>query len=164
MKISVSQAIGPVLDWMVAAALEFEYGENRAVKICRTGDAMPAWIERESIAESGYYHRFDPSTNWSLGGPIMDREKIATSTREYTDEVVAVKHSSYGNLPLCREHGPLSLRTMVTAGPTALIAISRCYVVSVLDREVEVPDELVAEHAMAQMQEEGASRSESPGY
>ena len=66
---------------------------------------------------------FNPSTNWAQGGPIIEREKM---TLEWTGEdwMAYIRHDE--------EY----------FGPTPLIAAMRCYVVSQLGDEVEVPNEL----------------------
>jgi hypothetical protein len=63
--------------------------------------------------------------DWALGGPIIEREGI--TVRRYTD---ALWDASIGRLDY------------VADGPTPLVAAMRCYVISKLGDEVEVPDEL----------------------
>ena len=69
---------------------------------------------------------FEPSENWGDGGPIIEREKIALDT--WGDEWLATRI----------EGSAIS----EAIGPTPLVAAMRCYVVSQLGDEVEVPDEL----------------------
>lgn len=75
------------------------------------------------------------SSDWSQMGPIMEREEIGTCR----------------NVP-CSKGREWEARPSLTAkgaggtwgyGPTPLIAAARCYVVSKLGEEVEVPEELV---------------------
>ena len=64
------------------------------------------------------------STDWAQGGPIIDLE------------IGLIKRYSDGSgwyAQVCSHTGE---------GPTPLIAAMRCYVVSKLGEEVEVPDEL----------------------
>ena len=72
---------------------------------------------------------FDYSTDWSQGGPIIERERIATS---------------YHPNPF--QPGWESWRASFAAwscgGPTPLIAAMRCYVASKLGDEIEVPEKL----------------------
>jgi len=65
------------------------------------------------------------STDWSQGGPIIEREKIAT---DYDHDVWNA--AKYG-------------LSWYVGGPTPLIAAMRCYVASKLGDEVDVPEELV---------------------
>ena len=60
MKIRVSEAAGPVLDWLVAN------GEG----------LLDKWGVCAPIG-------FKPSTNWAQGGPIIERERI--SIRQWTN-------------------------------------------------------------------------------
>ena len=69
---------------------------------------------------------FEPSENWGDGGPIIEREKIALDT--WGEEWLATRI----------EGSAIS----EAIGPTPLVAAMRCYVVSQLGDEVEVPDEL----------------------
>ena len=70
-----------------------------------------------------YYPHISPSTDWSQGGPIIEREGI-------------------GIFPLGNGRGwAAGLRS----GPTPLIAAMRCYVASKLGDEVDVPTELTVE-------------------
>jgi len=66
---------------------------------------------------------YEPSANWSVGGPIVEREKI---TLEWTGEnwMAYIRHDE--------EY----------FGPTPLVAAMRVYAASKLGEEVEVPDEL----------------------
>ena len=72
---------------------------------------------------------FNPSTEWSQGGPIIERERIAVDYRDTFDWWVA-----YVNGGTDEEYG--------CTGPTPLIAAMRCYVASVLGDEIELPTEL----------------------
>jgi hypothetical protein len=71
-------------------------------------------------------------TDWAQGGPIIERERIATWFERYEDEDAGLPcwfAAKYGE----REY----------PGPTLLIAGMRCYVASKLGDKVEVPDELM---------------------
>lgn len=115
-KIKVSEASGPVLDWLVATAEG--YGE--------------AWLLRQ-LTNINPSTRAIPSftTDWSQGGPIIEREhlclrvghdgvRLAFSMQNYNDD-----------------------REFMHSGPTSLIAAMRCFVASRLGDEVEVPEELL---------------------
>ena len=64
------------------------------------------------------------TTNWSMGGPIIDREGI-------------LFHGQPGDYQAW-----VPLKTTSISGPTHLIAAMRCYVRSKLGDTVELPDAL----------------------
>lgn len=79
-----------------------------------------------------YYDRrnaYNYSTNWSQGGPIIERLRInlkATSTGGWAASC----------------HPETADNVVHNHGPTPLIAAMRCYVTSKLGAEVEIPEEL----------------------
>jgi hypothetical protein len=117
MKIKTSELTGAALDWAVAQC------ESYPVSMSKTGYL----IFCDPLIQCGPRGtQYSPSTNWSQGGPIIERELITIQ-------------------PVVRPDGWMA-RTQrqdsVWEGPTPLIAAMRCYVVSKLGDEVEVPDEL----------------------
>jgi len=106
-----SELIGPALDWAVAKCrvtnpiAEFDY----------------FFIKNH---ENGHGHY---STDWSQGGPIIEREKIKVDPRKGNWE------ATIWNEPQIRNP---------SYGPTPLIAAMRCFVASKLGDEVEIPEEL----------------------
>lgn len=78
---------------------------------------------------------YSPSTDWSQGGPIIERERITLN---------------YENLDGTGPCKAYYLRTLFDDdtegwhqyGPTPLIAAMRCYVASKLGDDVEIPGEL----------------------
>lgn len=122
--IKVSEATEIQINWMVAIAQGFTV-YNRAML---NGHIMHGfWI-------SGYYpgdlnswlplSTYQPSTDPTQAFPIICREKI--SVIEGSDDEWQAGKRPY----------------KFSYGPTPLIAAMRCYVVSKLGAEVEVPDEL----------------------
>jgi hypothetical protein len=74
---------------------------------------------------------FAPSTDWSQGGPIIEREELTLSHSPYD-------HVFYGRArPWCAEK-----KGRMEYGQTPLIAAMRCYVASKLGDEVEIPEGL----------------------
>ena len=106
MKIKTSELAGAALDWAVAKCEGIQDSE-----FVRTH--MDAWPY---------------STDWSQGGPIIEREKIGV----WWD---GVWHAKYDG---CRPD-------QVQDAHTPLIAAMRCYVASKLGDEVEIPNELIGE-------------------
>jgi len=84
---------------------------------------------------------FTPSTNWSQGGPIIDREDIAMSSKP---DGLWAAYAPKGTRLV--QHGGQAVEvfnwTYKQQGYTPLVAAMRCYVASKLGDEVEVPDEL----------------------
>ena len=72
------------------------------------------------------------STDWGIGGPIIEREWIELFVQTGADD----QHRWAG------KHHPIGGLCAVVDGPTSLVAAMRCYIVSRLGNEVEVPDEL----------------------
>jgi hypothetical protein len=110
--VKVEKLTGLALDWAVAKC------EKESVTL----EVGNLWLNR---------YRYSPSTDWSVGGPIIERERIAL--RAYDHDVQ----------PWSAEQ-PLSGMSAFSTGPTALVAAMRCYVASKLGDEVELPSELVA--------------------
>lgn len=71
------------------------------------------------------------STNWSQGGPIIEREHICIFVRNDTWP----DHQRWSARPNTPDGD-------AEFGPTPLIAAMRCYVASKLGDEVEIPEEL----------------------
>ena len=105
MKTETSELTGTALDWAVAKCEGIQDSEFVRTHM----DARPY------------------STDWSQGGPIIEREKIGS-----LHEARGVWSAS------TKWEDPAK----VFYGKTKLIAAMRCYVASKLGDEVEVPDEL----------------------
>ena len=99
-----------------------------------TGPALD-WAVEEALGGDHTYRPREYSTDWSQGGPIIEREEIGIRR----------------NAP-CSDGRQWEASGSITAkgagyrwgyGPTPLIAAMRCYVASRLGEEVEIPDELI---------------------
>lgn len=119
MKIKVSEATGPVLDWMVAKCegYEPEWDEN------------DFWLEHPTLTPCWLTNTYEPSTDWAQGGPIIEQKGISVM-RVYKDW----PH------PWCAELGEQNF----TNAQTPLIAAMRCFCASKLGDEVEVPSGLIS--------------------
>ena len=126
MKIKTSELQGAALDWAVAK--------------CGGKEFYPTTDPDRYDVELGLTHNFNPSVDWSQGGPIIEREKISVT---FSDVYItgatlgwyAEINFFYDGMEL---HGDFCHN-----GDTPLIAAMRCYVASKLGDTVEIPNELV---------------------
>lgn len=77
---------------------------------------------------------FNPSTDWSHGGPIIEREHIAVMFDGAEWCAAVCEQVNAGGDP--------AFTSRLYPGPTPLIAAMRCYVAFKLGDEVEIPEEL----------------------
>ena len=113
MKIKTKDLTGTALDWAVAKC------EGHKV------EPLPGLSVHSSASWSMY------STDWSQGGPIIEREGISTVQEGDAADWVASMYDHKAD-----DWHPHTL------GETPLIAAMRCYVASKLGDEVEIPNEL----------------------
>ena len=128
--IKVSEATGPVLDWLVATCEGYDAAFTSA------GDVI---ILREDVTDY-----FDPHRNWGWIGPIIERE----ITKIFRNVGGTWSAMILKDVPIPPEDRGTSLALTRRAqwngaGPTPLIAAMRCFCCSKLGDEVEVPDELL---------------------
>lgn len=119
-EMKTSELKGPALDWAVAKAdgrepIVTPFKNSRGNALYRS-----EWEQCEGI-------RWQPSTDWSQGGPLIERERI---------DVFSVRN---GN-GWCAQS---DVRVYNGYGPTPLIAAMRCLVASKLGDTVQVPQELL---------------------
>ena len=105
MKIKTSELTGAALDWAVAKCAGY----------------------RLDLAPEGSYR---PSTDWSQGGPIIERERIF------------VRPKTVGGWRCWIYDGKGEGIKFDQHGPTPLIAAMRCYVASKLGDNIDIPEEL----------------------
>jgi hypothetical protein len=124
--VSVSELTGPALDWAVAKC------ERKVVNEKHKG-------YQGLIRGMWGAMRYKPSTLWSQGGPIIERECICLdSVGNFTTHTCEWEATCYGES--CGSGVPL----WIVRGPTPLIAAMRCYVASKLGGTVEIPSELLS--------------------
>lgn len=114
-----NELAGPALDWAVAKCEGF----------APFTDGI-SWI----IDDVGTYKRLPKySTDWSQGGPIIERESISLACRPKDARGL-----------WCAVLGPNRFLSpdFEGYGPTPLIAAMRCYVASKLGDDIDVPMEL----------------------
>ena len=111
MKIKTSELQGAALDWAVAKCegIEFTYEDH----------------PRHEMVNMHY------STDWSQGGPIIEREGINLEHNPSRCHWIA-------SIPAPEHHNGV----VEVTGSIPLIAAMRCYVASKLGPEVDVPEEL----------------------
>ena len=126
MKVKTAELTGTALDWAVAKC---EWGVTELVFDGIThgfnldGNTK---VLSQGWAPSMSWH---PSTNWSQGGPIIEREGITVchGSPVHGLEWLACDRSS----------------THIQHGPSYLIAAMRCFCASKLGEEVELPEKLI---------------------
>jgi hypothetical protein len=111
---------GQALDWAVAHA------QGAGAALVLTHSHGQALILSDHTEDCDIGEHYQPSINWSQGGPIIERERIT---------VVAMPNGSW------QSQGK-DLRPHFH-NATPLIAAMRCYVASKLGDEVDVPNEIV---------------------
>lgn len=109
MRIMISELTGAALDWAVA--------EASGTPIYRS------WKTLTRMDMDGQ-HYWQPSIDWSQGGPIIEREELS--------RLICYNHNDWGCL-----NGEVFCE-----GPTPLIAAMRCYVASKLGDYIDIPEEL----------------------
>ena len=144
-KIKVSEASGPVLDWLVATAEGHRISLSRNWYSAQDEESFSmkmSW-KRDDAPDSVHWwagQRYSPSTDWSQGGPIIEtkidclrkRSKAEEASLAYPNPNFKFKAEIFADID----------GYFCAFGPTPLIAGLRCFVVSRLGETVEVPGEL----------------------
>jgi hypothetical protein len=126
MKVKTSKAKDQVLNYLLAKC----EGKTKLYQI-RRGDSRVIDTDHPEYFEQYKRQHDEYSTDWALGGPIIEREWLdITPWPNESDEDLRWQ---------CKQHDSIDC---VAFGPTPLVAAMRCYVASKLGDEVEVPDEL----------------------
>jgi len=128
MKIKVSEASPSQINYLVAKA----HGA-----VLRQDGHGKCWLVDGALL--GYLHNhWDPTTDWSQGGSIIDREVI---NHEGINPKRFIAWKGF-NARRATWDTPADPQAFWQYGPTPLIAAMRCFVSSKLGNEVEVPDDL----------------------
>lgn len=106
-------------------------------------EGIDVWKEPDGMylndgGEVGFMYR--PSTDWSQGGPIIERERI--SVRRSDGQWVAEWWAD--NSGMAKSPAQRFVHNRFMAGTTPLIAAMRCFVASKLGEDVNIPSELEA--------------------
>lgn len=135
--IQTKDLTGAQLDWAVAKCDGVEVG------ICLGGYlATKRQIEMTPYSCSGY----EPSTNWGIGGPIIEREQMTITSPGSTVHRHGGPNAGWGPSGIWGattwHKGVNGRRSIAHHETSPLIAAMRCYVLSKLGEEVDVPQEL----------------------
>ena len=114
MKVKTSELIGHALDWAVA--------ECEGIATDKWG---VAWVPMRG--QERFNKRFEPSTSWLHGGPLIERESISIGKADGPDWWAFKDWKVEDGMP----------------GLTPLIAAMRCYVARKMGDEVDIPKELM---------------------
>ena len=120
-----SELTGAALDWAVAkceGATDFWFDTVATYWVKLNGE--------DRALRYGWAQAYLPSTDWSQGGPIIERERINIRPNQADS-----RFKAFVVIP------PTGLAHRQD-GPTPLIAAMRCYVASKLGDDVEIPEEL----------------------
>lgn len=102
-------------------------------------------VKTNELTEQELIHVLSlPDLSWQTCGPIIAREGINTSVNYEDDAFVGVMYrvgwkASYWNNSIPGTSGFL----VWAYGPTPLISAMRCYVMSKLGKEIDIPQELL---------------------
>ena len=119
MKIKTSELSGSQLDWVVAEIEGWHALHDKTLSA--------TWFN---------LHRPKYSTDWSVGGPIIEREEI---------DVYCFETSKHGGIAIFTCEIGHGKNLVKHKSKTILIAAMRCYVASKMGDEVEIPDELLGD-------------------
>ena len=136
-----SELTGTALDWAVATAEKMSWWTLRTADwdsnlgytdwVLDRDGVLKKFVFDGSRSRAGYWaehESFMPSTDWSQGGPIIEREFIWLEG-DYNEWNARI-----------HDNGD----RFFVEGPTPLIAAMRCFVASKLGDEVDVPEELLS--------------------
>lgn len=123
-QVKVSEAVGVVLDNLVALALGWKFYPDDSIEQGSRWHTDPI---KAPFGPRVWRHNFSPSIDWAQGGPIIEESRIGVYPSDAKSGQWAAR-----NLELTHIYGP-----------TPLIAAMRCYVISKLGEEVDVPDGLI---------------------
>ncbi len=116
-----SELTGIALDWAVAKCEGHNvFIKHAPIQVMYTPERKRSW----------YIYR--PSTNWSQGGPIIEREVPMLMRTNGGDWIAQGSYDTANDKEAQRYYGP-----------TPLVAAMRCYCCAKLGDTVDIPDELI---------------------
>lgn len=148
--IQTQNLTGAALDWAVAHAGAWQHAHTHfptmtldpTFKGCEVfrfegGRVVCRLVPNNPFRQD--YVIYQPSTDWALGGPIIEREHIEVAPT-YADDGKTVE----GWMAIMFNDERCGHQAIMQDGPTPLIAAMRCYVASKLGDPVDVPKELAS--------------------
>jgi hypothetical protein len=127
--VRVSELTGRSLDYWVAKAEGYETEPfKNGFRLRRDGEVVGFIGEKYTVTLWNY----SPSTDWSQGGPIIEREKITLYGDRDQAGWAAVMGEDFGQ----PDYSSSKYKRADGEGDTALIAAMRCYVASKFGEEV----------------------------
>ena len=123
MRVKTATMEGAQLDWAVAKAQGADFHHVG-------GELCILWTEKFDVPLEDY----TPSTDWVMGGPIIEWGGIDVRRYEWEGpsmKVLSWSAQFYGTEAPCFQ-----------TGPTPLIAAMRCYVASKFGETLDIPEEL----------------------
>jgi hypothetical protein len=130
--IKTSELKGSALDWAVAVCNGWKTAKVNGVLMLRHYHPDAAHTSHCYVEDFGY------STDWVMGGPIIEREGIELLCNTSALQAAAYKDANPDWFACLKFK-----RADHWHGTTPLIAAMRCYVASKLGETVEVPEELI---------------------
>jgi hypothetical protein len=131
MQIKTNTLTGAALDWAVLEALKPDLKNPKLARIGTFGPLFGKGYKYPSLSS----WKFDPSTNWSQGGPIIEREGISVFCG-------GLGATGYWNAYYADRDEWHDVDLHKQVAPTPLSAAMRCFVASRLGNEVDIPEEL----------------------
>lgn len=138
--VTVSEATPIQLNWLVAECEKRPFNDRtkREGHWFYQSEGGTVWYLSKDFAFEVDAEYYNPATDWSEGGPIIEREGITVQAARWvgpTHEVLEWMSRKLGRYDSDYFKG-------CWHGDTPLIAAMRCYVASKLGDEVDVPEEL----------------------
>lgn len=120
--VPVGELAGTSLDWAVAKcdSIEVEYIDDGRTRCL--------------LRLSPFTILYSPSTNWTQGGSIIERDGISLRPHDHHVHKWSAEH------PLGSAKSRLS---SFSTGPSPLVAAMRCYMTGKLGDSIEIPEEII---------------------
>jgi len=123
-----TELTGAALDWAVGMALGHDM--SKAIN-------LGAYLRIPAHTGSAYTVTFCPSTDWTVGGSIIEQEGIDVCCRP-----TGSKHNPEPDWASAKFLSAQEPAAFLQSGPTPLIAAMRCFVASKLGDDVNMPEGL----------------------
>jgi len=144
-KLKTNELIHAALHWAVAKCQGLQIYKDAMLD----GRVKEGWWVSGLSTDPNTWHplsTFNPSTNWTQGGPIIEQEGINVRAIRKEDHALngqwlaAYDHGNTGTLVQWVKRTDFPKHYF--PGSTPLIAAMRCYVASKLGDEIDIPDDV----------------------